>query len=53
MAGAPAARGLDVVADQDYALIVLIYDGLVDLLPLIHQEFLRPDNLRQGITYSH
>ena len=33
--GAPAARGPAVVADPDGALIVLIDDGLVDLVPLI------------------
>ena len=51
--GAPAARGPAVVVDPDCSLIVLIDDGLVDLLPLRPQEVPRPDILRQGVTDAH
>ena len=53
VAGSPTDRGPSVVAEPNCALIVLIDDGLVDLVPLIPEEVLRPDNLRQGVTYSH
>ena len=53
MAVAPDARGPTVVADPDGALIILIYYGLVDLVPLISQEVPIPDNLRQGVTDAH
>ena len=53
VAGVPATRGPAVVAEPDCALIVLIYDGLVDLVPLSPQEVPRPDNLRQGVTEAH
>ena len=53
VAGAPAARVPAVVAEPDFNLIVLIDDGLVYLVPLIHQEVPRPDNLRQGVTDTH
>ena len=46
MAGAPDGRGPSVVAEPDFDLIVLIYDGLFGLVPLRHQEVLIPDNLR-------
>ena len=53
VADEPAARGPAVFADPGGALIVLIYYGLIDLVPLIPQEVPRPDNLRQGVTDDH
>ena len=53
MAGAPAARVPAVVAYRDGALVLLIDDVIVYLVPMIPQEVLRPENLSQGITDSH
>ena len=53
VAGEPAARGPSVVADPDYDLIVLIDDGLVDLVTLRPQEVPIPDNLRQVVPDAH
>ena len=45
VAGAPAATSPAFVSEPDCALIVLVYDRLVDLVPLIPQEVPKSDNL--------
>ena len=53
VAGASAARRLAVVAEPDCDMVVLIDNGLVDLVPLSPQEVPRLDNLRQGVPDAH